>query len=809
MNYSKILLRSLFLLIVLLFSINLTYAEDTFVPGDFDTIQEAVNAISRGSSSADTIVVSRGTHSENITLSSNITLRGAETARTFIEQRSTANPAITVDGISNVTIKNLTFINSSKAIVVTNSTNINIANNVFDIGNTGTGVQVIDDSTTEVINNTFFENDTAVQRISDMTNIENNIFSNNDGAVSTVGSTSNVSFNCFISNTVNGTIGSNPVIDTNAEFVDVDSKDFHLKIASPCIDEGTGTDVIDGSAADMGAWGGDLADVLPYPVQNPAVTDATAIAGVDAVDVTWSANNAYLITQTGSPGSYRLYYDSDAAGEPYDGTDGESGASPSPVNVGNVTSFRLSNLSPTSSIPSAPVLQSLEPFNQRLTVQWQAASNATSYRIQYGITDTSENEITVGNVTSYTLSGLTNDVAYRVTVTALTQPVYYFSVTAVDNTGSANESSYSSEVSVPLGTPSESAPSNELTAIPEEVIPFPILPDEGCFIATATYDHYDAKEVKILRAFRDHYLLTNDPGRAFVRMYYTHGPKFAAAINNNPSFKPYVSAALYPLVGFSYFLIETTWQTKIISLLIVMLALLLIFRIKSHAQKTPQHILSRSITSIFCLFFFFLALLVSAPLLAEDVDEEAPLWALAMKWGQFTPDIDEWDRFYGDDDTFQVNAMLSYKIRDWLEVGVDGGYAWDDGEGYLPLNNQLGGEVEYDLYPLQVFALVRFIGQKNQSVVPYIGGGFSQVYYRQSISGQGDVEGSVEGYHIRAGFQFLLDNFDQRSADRLQKGYGIDNSYIILEYQNLDAEIDSGSTNIGGDSYFLGYLMEF
>jgi uncharacterized repeat protein (TIGR01451 family) len=72
--------------------------------------------------------------------------------------------------------------------------------------------------------------------------------------------------------------------------------------------------------------------------------------------------------------------------------------------------------------------------------------------------------------------------------------------------------------------------------------------DGNCFIATATYGSYLEPEVKVLRAFRDEYLLTNAPGRAFVAWYYRTSPPFAAALRSSDTGRTLVRAGLAPLI---------------------------------------------------------------------------------------------------------------------------------------------------------------------------------------------------------------------------------------------------------------------
>jgi len=70
----------------------------------------------------------------------------------------------------------------------------------------------------------------------------------------------------------------------------------------------------------------------------------------------------------------------------------------------------------------------------------------------------------------------------------------------------------------------------------------------ACFIATAAYGSYLHKDVRTLRAFRDQWLLTNPPGRAFVALYYRLSPPVADLVSQHDALKLLVRLLLTPVI---------------------------------------------------------------------------------------------------------------------------------------------------------------------------------------------------------------------------------------------------------------------
>jgi len=69
-----------------------------------------------------------------------------------------------------------------------------------------------------------------------------------------------------------------------------------------------------------------------------------------------------------------------------------------------------------------------------------------------------------------------------------------------------------------------------------------------CFIATSVYGDRDHPFVRVLRTFRDVALLSNAPGRQFVRWYYRNGPAWANWVDDSPVAAAALQILMLPLV---------------------------------------------------------------------------------------------------------------------------------------------------------------------------------------------------------------------------------------------------------------------
>ena len=806
--------------------------------GNFATIQEAIiSATSRlvqtpNASFTIRVKADPVPYSGSFTPVSNVPIIGDSTAGTFLSG-SGAVTLINLNNVTSVEIGNFTFQSASVGISVVNSS-ANIHNNVFLLGTSATAIQIQNSPSTSIVNNTFFENATAIRSDSPSASgitVINNIFSKNSTAISSPTAVTNISYNDYFANTTNGvapldahSIPTPLVPGNNPLFVNPSllNGDFHLQSGSPCIGSGNLQYINSyNTTSDMGAYGGPGSDILLG-----TVTGLTSSLATQATSATMTLN--WSPTSNSSVTAYRVYYGTSSRGSSssansYNGTQASEGPSPLTVPKGTTTQI-LSGLPVTKPpAPAVPTLTGLAPLDQALQVTWKQVPDATGYLIYYSTASFDANSLPVnpvqvsgGAVTTAQIPNLINGTTYFVAVAAQAQTTFYAAVTAVidssipSNPGSANESSFSLETSKPIpDAVTYGGISTLLSDFPETPAPFPNLKSEGCFIATAAYGFYSAPQVQALRDFRDRYLLTNAPGRAFVAWYYHYGPRGAHFINQHPWLKAPVRVALLPLIIAALVLTGGSPLAKT-AVALLTISLLIAFRQRKKSRNTRRPELEKLLLTL---------LLIILPSLAQgaEVRPDLPHWSLELKGGAFFPATPDWNKFYDSSYTGQYGGALAYKVFRQVEVGMAGSYLNASGKGQLPLHSGSGsqvtsGDVSYELLPLDVYVLARAVFKEDQLLVPYAAAGYTRLFYREELSGQETVKGSVNGYHGRAGVQILLDGIEADASRNLYLDYGIHHTYLFLEAKYLHAKADTlptGSVNLGGTSYLGGFLFEF
>ena len=534
-----------------------TVFDDVFIQDAIDTAADTSNSV---------VELKSGTYelSAPVVLKSGITLKGKDTERTIITQATDWEGAalFIVDGLSNVRVRNLMFKAADVAIQFenTSSTDIEITNSIFFLGTENTAIKLLDGSTPLIEHNVFYQNDYAI--FGDLTlvpptfTIKHNIFLENSYVSGQVNEP-NFSYNCYWPN-VNGLIemdATSILVDPRFATLDAnnDDYDFHLKVGSGCIDAGDESsalkDALDNSILDIGTYGGPNASVYPSPVAFEKIEESS-IDGINySINFSFKPLTAYEVDN--EDGGYIIYFGSSSNDFVH-----TSGTQTSPLedlqfttNTDGENTIIIDGFQAPTATAGTPESGEIQAYNQRLDLSWDAVDEVTGYQLVYIGSDGSTDTVDVEDKTSHSFTNLTNGVSYTVSIQTYSQPALFFFVAAYEGLSSnKNESLWSEEFEekITFGERVLSDSSTAFTATPDELRPYPNLPNEGCFIATATYGSYDAAQVQVFRDFRDSYLLSNSYGTRFVKYYYQYGPIAARFIDEHPQLKPIMQGVLYP-----------------------------------------------------------------------------------------------------------------------------------------------------------------------------------------------------------------------------------------------------------------------
>ena len=197
----------------------------------------------------------------------------------------------------------------------------------------------------------------------------------------------------------------------------------------------------------------------------------------------------------------------------------------------------------------------------------------------------------------------------------------------------------------------------------------------------------------------------------------------------------------------------------------------------------------KHLVRVVCLHIFLMSFVYA---------QDASRWSVDFKGGFLYPDLPGWEQNYGKDRTNQFNISGAYKFLPWLELGMGGGYVSDRGQGFV-----------YESFPLSLFATLRLRFTDGQWLVPYVGAGIDRLSYRVSVINDKQSKGAVQGSHVRAGLQLLLDKIDRQAFWSLSSDMGVEHIYFVMEAEQREAQEDTSGTDLGGSSYLVGFLVEF
>jgi len=209
------------------------------------------------------------------------------------------------------------------------------------------------------------------------------------------------------------------------------------------------------------------------------------------------------------------------------------------------------------------------------------------------------------------------------------------------------------------------------------------------------------------------------------------------------------------------------------------------------------------------LAFGILLFSAFAASLQAETRRQVPAYTLDIAAGLYFPDDTNWANYYGSNNLPEAGISFAYRVFSVLDIGSSVSFGRDSGSGILPLSQLPSGKVSYDILPLEFYAVLRAQFSQKQWIVPYAGGGYSRFFYRQLIEGKTYARGSVNGMHLKAGLQFLLDPLDVKSAMRIYQNYGVINSYLVFEGKITRAQTHAPVVDLGGRSYRLGIKFEY
>jgi hypothetical protein len=506
--------------------------------------------------------------------------------------------------------------------------------------------------------------------------------------------------------------------------------------------------------------------------------------------------------------------------------------SETPLNSTTATIYSVSHkIEFKTTRPSVPTSLALTPGESTIEASWDAVDDADSYVLYYSTEPFDLDTPPEDQPSSVKTTKIATGTDGKITSLSV-DTTYYVAVASSDADG--NLSFFS----------------NQETTTTVTVLDFweaysaanPNVDGGFCFIATAAYGSYQAPHVQLLRTFRDHYLLTHAPGRAFVDAYYALSPPLAHFIARHDTLRALTRAALWPLYAFAFTLIHGGPLALLALLLSLGACAWLARRAWLRRASLSPSLLSwarpagspaRTLRAAWITTGILgLWLAVSAPNLAVAQylpgGESHVNMVLEFKGGTNTPSKmgDTFDTYFPSASPFLFEVEFDWQLYRGIgsfALGMSAGYASVDGNGITESGASSPDTTSLSWMPLRLQLVYRFDWMAthwNFPLVPY--GKLGLDYYVWWINDGTDStatnangsqgSGGTFGWNAVGGLSFLLDWLAPSMAKSFDMEWGVNNSYLFFEYMYVDAGglwNSATALNLSSDSFLFGLAVEF
>lgn len=201
---------------------------------------------------------------------------------------------------------------------------------------------------------------------------------------------------------------------------------------------------------------------------------------------------------------------------------------------------------------------------------------------------------------------------------------------------------------------------------------------------------------------------------------------------------------------------------------------------------------------------------LGAPAVAQAAPHEDDLtprnWDFELRYGPFlTQDSAVLTDAFGATDNRLLRGNIGY-TKNLFQVDLGFGLYSDTGGQSTTDGTTSSDSDKLTAFPLSLEGTLRLDFWKEQPVVPFgrLGGDawiWNETWSSSNdASGGGDTTAGTFGWHWGAGLFLLLDGIDEGSASRLETTAGINDTYLVAEYQQTyslgDKKLDFTSTEV-------------